>query len=111
MPTQMVTIEGNIGTGKTTIAKRMARHMPDTAFFPAPEPAANPHWSAFEANPAAHALPMQLWFLRERLRVYVAALAHMERTRESVLLDFSVWSDLIFTQAHFEQGHLTSDEV
>ena len=48
MPTQMVTIEGNIGTGKTTIAKRMARHMPDTSFFPAPEPAANPHWRAFE---------------------------------------------------------------
>ena len=62
-------------------------------------------------DPAAHALAMQLWFLRERLRVYVTALGHMVRTRESVLLDFSVWSDGIFAQAHFEQGHLTPDEL
>jgi deoxyadenosine/deoxycytidine kinase len=110
MPTQLVTIEGNIGTGKTTVAKHICRYMPDTRFMPAPEPESNPHWRDFQADPAAHALAMQLWFLRQRLRTYVAALEHMKRTRESVLLDFSVWSDVIFAHLHLEQGLMTAEE-
>ena len=93
MPTQLVTIEGNVGTGKTTIARKIASYMPDTAFFPAPDPESNPHWAAFQEQPSQNALAMQLWFLRERLRVYVAALSHLQQQRESVILDFSIWSD------------------
>ena len=43
--------------------------MPDTRFFPAPEPEANPYWKLFQENPKEHALAMQCWFVRERLRV------------------------------------------
>lgn len=110
MQAQLVTIEGNIGTGKTTIAKKVAAYMPDTQFFAAPDPDTNPHWKAFQAEPKKHALAMQLWFLRQRLRVYVAALQHLEEKRESVILDFSIWSDSIFAEMHLEQGFLTPDE-
>lgn len=110
MPVQLVTIEGNIGTGKTTIAKKIANFMPDTQFFPAPEPEANPHWAAFQSAPKEHALAMQLWFLRERLRVYVAALQHMQHRRESAILDFSIWSDIIFATSHFERGYMSEAE-
>lgn len=67
MPPQLVTIEGNVGTGKTTIAKRVADYMPDTRFFPAPEPESNPFWKSFQAEPTQFALSMQCWFLRERV--------------------------------------------
>ena len=110
MPVQLVTIEGNIGTGKTTIAKKIASFMPDTHLFLAPEPEANPHWAAFQSAPKDHALAMQLWFLRERLRVYVAALKHMHQHRESVILDFSIWSDIIFATSHFERGYMSAAE-
>ena len=110
MPLQMVTIEGNIGTGKTTIARLVAKHMPDCVFFAAPEIESNPHWSAFQKDPDKHALAMQLWFLRERLRTYVEALRHMDAKQESVILDFSIWSDVIFGALHFQSGHLTAEE-
>lgn len=106
----MITIEGNIGTGKTTVAKSIASYMPDTELFQAPDPDHNPHWDAFQQKPKDHALAMQLWFLRERLRVYAAALEHMREKRESVILDFSVWSDQIFARAHYERGYMTDAE-
>ena len=74
MPTQMVTIEGAPAVGKSTIARKVAAYMPDTKLFPAPDPEKNPHLHAFFKAPKEHALAMQLWFLRERLRVYVDAL-------------------------------------
>ena len=104
----MVTIEGNIGSGKTTVARHITNYMPDTKFFPAPGRAKNPHWKSFHEDPAGHALEMQSWFLRERLRVYTDALKHMEEARESVVLDFSIWSDEIFATAHHEHGYMTA---
>ena len=32
----------------------------------------------------------------------------MERTRQSVILDFSIWSDIIFATKHREDGYLTA---
>jgi len=61
MSVQLVTVEGNIGCGKSTIARHAANYMPNTRFFPAPDPQANPHWKAFQAEPAKHALAMQIW--------------------------------------------------
>ena len=110
MPVQMVTIEGNIGSGKTSVARAITKYMPDTRFFAAPGRTKNPHWNAFHENPKGHALAMQSWFLRERLRVYVEALRHMAQARESVVLDFSIYSDEIFATAHFEHGYMTADE-
>lgn len=110
MPTQLVTIEGNIGSGKTTIARKIAGYMPDTKFFPAPGRSKNPHWPRFHEDPKAHATEMQCWFLRERLRVYMAALRHMEATNESAILDFSLWSDEAFAIGHLESGFMTEDE-
>ena len=111
MPLQMVTIEGNVGSGKSTIALHISKQMPDCKLFPSPSRKANPHWKAFQADPKANALAMQLWFLKERLRVYVKALEHMEAARESVILDFSVWSDIIFAVHHHHQRLITTEEL
>ena len=54
---------------------------------------------------------MQTWFLKERLRVYLAALSHMEQAQESVILDFSIWSDMIFAMHHHERGYMSSTEL
>lgn len=110
MSVQMVTIEGNIGAGKTTVARHITSYMPDTKFFPAPGRRNNPHWPAFHENPKAHGFRMQTWFLLERLRVYMEALRHMDQARESVVLDFSFLSDEIFATAHYEHGYMTHAE-
>ena len=44
MAVQLVTIEGNIGTGKSTLANHVAQYMPSMTFFAAPEPEDHPHW-------------------------------------------------------------------
>lgn len=107
MAIQLVTIEGNIGTGKTTIASHVAKYMPAMKFFAAPEPEDNPHYTNFLSQPKEHALAMQSWFLRERCRVYIRALRFMAEQRQSVILDFSVWSDTIFATKHCEDGFMT----
>mmetsp|Transcript_14443 Transcript_14443/g.33028 ORF Transcript_14443/g.33028 Transcript_14443/m.33028 type:complete len:256 (-) Transcript_14443:72-839(-) len=111
MPPQLVTVEGIIGAGKTTVARHIASTMPDTRFFPAPGRSSNPHWNDFHLCPEQHALAMQCWFLRERLRVYTDALAHMRQTKESVVLDFSLWSDEAFAISHYENGFMRADEL
>lgn len=110
MPQQLVTVEGNIGSGKTTCARAVANYMPDCRFFPAPGRSKNPHWPAFHERPEAHALAMQSWFLRERLKVYASALRHMRRTGESAVLDFALWSDEIYATVHREHGFMTDAE-
>lgn len=107
MAVQLVTIEGNIGTGKTTIADHVANYMPAMKFFAAPEPEDNPHYTAYLSQPREHALAMQSWFLRERCRVYIHALRFMAEERQSAILDFSVWSDIIFATKHLEDGFMT----
>ena len=42
MAVQLVTIEGSIGTGKSTLANHVAQYMPSLTFFAAPEPEDNP---------------------------------------------------------------------
>ena len=111
MPLQMVTIEGNVGAGKSTIALHISKSMPDCKYMPAPTRDANPYWKPFQADPKGNALAMQRWFLKERLRVYVKALEHMQSTGESVILDFSIWSDLIFAVHHHDQQLMTTDEL
>jgi deoxyadenosine/deoxycytidine kinase len=111
MPTQLVTVEGIIGAGKTTAARHIANTLPDTKFFPAPGRSKNPHWEAFNKNPREHGLALQSWFLRERLRVYLNALRHMKTTLQSVILDFSLWSDETFAVTHYENGFMTAEEL
>ena len=43
--------------------------------------------------------------------MYVAALNHLKETRKSVILDFSIWSDVIFATKHFEDGFLTAEQL
>jgi len=109
MPPQLVTIEGNVGAGKTTIASHVSKFIPDCKFFQAPSRESNPHWKAFQANPKDHVLDMQCWFLKERLRVYTDALEHMELQKESVILDFSVWSDIVFATHHHQRGVMSRE--
>lgn len=63
---EYVAIEGPIGVGKTTLARRLARSL--KAGLVVEEPAQNPFLADFYASPAAAALPTQLHFLMARRR-------------------------------------------
>lgn len=66
-PTQRrIVVEGPIGVGKTSLARRLATRM--NAPLRLEAPADNPFLERFYAEPARHALPAQLAFLAQRAR-------------------------------------------
>src|SRR6266496_4324867 len=61
-----ITIEGNIGAGKTTLAHLLARHY--NARLVLEEFADNPFLSKFYENPQQYAFPLELFFMAERFK-------------------------------------------
>jgi len=61
-----IVVEGPIGVGKTTLARRLAESF--AAELLLEEPEQNPFLARFYENPRAHALPTQLYFLLQRVR-------------------------------------------
>ena len=59
-----IVVEGPIGVGKTTLARRLAASYGGETLLEAPQD--NPFLARFYENPRAHALPTQLSFLLQR---------------------------------------------
>lgn len=66
MKDHFVTIEGNIGAGKTTLAHLLARHY--NARLILEQFADNPFLPKFYENPAQYAFPLELFFMAERYK-------------------------------------------
>jgi deoxyguanosine kinase len=66
MKYHFVTIEGNIGAGKTTLAHMLARHY--NARLILEQFADNPFLPKFYENPAQYAFPLELFFMAERYK-------------------------------------------
>ena len=61
-----ITIEGNIGAGKTTLAHLLSKHY--NARLILEEFADNPFLPKFYDNPQQYAFPLELFFLAERFK-------------------------------------------
>jgi deoxyguanosine kinase len=85
-----ITIEGNIGAGKTTLAHMLARHF--NARLILEQFADNPFLKKFYENPAQNAFPLELFFMAERYK-QLKELAHTADLFQSVTI-----SDYLFTK-------------
>lgn len=75
---QLVIVEGNIGVGKTTLARKVSQELGYALFL---EPTVeNPYLEKFYAEPKKYALKLQLWILEQRYLTYVEAVKHLTRT-------------------------------
>src|SRR5450631_2554886 len=61
-----ITIEGNIGAGKTTLAHLLAKHF--NARLILEQFADNPFLPKFYENPLQYAFPLELFFMAERYK-------------------------------------------
>ncbi|KYP13442.1 deoxynucleoside kinase [Flavihumibacter sp. CACIAM 22H1] len=85
-----ITIEGNIGAGKTTLAHLLAKHY--NARLVLEEFADNPFLPKFYENPGQFAFPLELFFMAERYK-QLKELIHTKDLFHSVTI-----SDYLFTK-------------
>lgn len=85
-----ITIEGNIGAGKTTLSHLLAKHYNSRLILEAF--ADNPFLSKFYENPSQFAFPLELFFMAERYK-QLKELIHTKDLFQSVTI-----TDYLFTK-------------
>jgi deoxyadenosine/deoxycytidine kinase len=88
-------IEGPIGAGKTSLARRLAARL--SADLLLEQPAENPFLARFYQDMARYALPTQLFFLFQRARM-IAPLKQPDLFARPTVADFLLDKDLLFAR-------------
>jgi deoxyguanosine kinase len=90
-----VVIEGPIGVGKTSLARRLAARL--SAELMLEQPAENPFLARFYQDMARYALPAQLFFLFQRARM-LEPLAQPDMFGRATVADFLLDKDPLFAR-------------
>src|SRR5215217_5046880 len=85
-----ISIEGNIGAGKTTLAHLLSKHF--NARLILEQFADNPFLSKFYENPSQYAFPLELFFMAERYK-QLKELIHTTDLFQNITI-----SDYLFTK-------------
>ncbi|HUW28870.1 MAG TPA: deoxynucleoside kinase [Sulfuriferula sp.] len=94
-----IAVEGPIGAGKTSLARRIAEHLrADMLLENAGE---NPFLSRFYQDPKRHALATQLFFLFQRSG-QVQDLQQSDLFRHNTVADFLLDKDLLFARLNLD---------
>lgn len=98
-----IAVEGPIGVGKTSLARRLADTLGATTAFEEAE--ANPFLERFYTAPREAALPTQLSFLFQRARK-LEALAQTDMFHPVRVADFVLEKDLLFAELTLDDSEL-----
>lgn len=90
-----IVVEGPIGVGKTSLARRLASHLEAQAFLEQPE--LNPFLARFYQDQQRYALPTQLFFLFQRMD-QLHDLAQPDFFGRTVVCDYLLEKDPLFAQ-------------
>lgn len=90
-----IVIEGPIGAGKTSLARRLADRFSAAAVLE--DPLSNPFLERFYRDSARYALPTQLFFLFQRLN-QLRELAQRDLFDRAAVCDFLIEKDPLFAQ-------------
>ena len=98
-----IVVEGPIGAGKTSLARRLAQHLAKALLLEDPD--ANPFLASFYADPKRNALATQLFFLFQRAQ-QVGGLKQIDLFEGGTVADFLLDKDRLFASLT-----LTDDEL
>jgi len=98
-----IVVEGPIGVGKTTLARRLAEHLEAQLLLEEPE--RNPFLAGYYRDPRRYALPTQLAFLLDRSR-QLDAVAQPDLYVPQVVSDFIPEKDLLFAELSLDEEAL-----
>lgn len=96
-----VVVEGPIGVGKTSLARRLAQHLNASSLLEKPED--NPFLAKFYQDPARHALATQLFFLFQRGNE-VRDLTQMDMFRQTTVADYLFDKDMLFARLNLSEA-------
>lgn len=91
-----VTIEGNIGAGKTTLAHLLSRHY--NARLVLEEFADNPFLPKFYDNPQLYAFPLELFFMAERFKQLKELIQQKDLFQNLTISDYLFTKCLLFAK-------------
>lgn len=95
-----IAIEGNIGAGKTTLAKKLSAEF--NARLILEEFADNPFLPKFYENQEKFAFPLELSFLAERYQQLKTELSNHDLFKPNIVSDYFFLKSLIFAKANLE---------
>lgn len=96
MKYNFITIEGNIGAGKTTLANMLARHF--NARLILEQFADNPFLPKFYEDPKQYAFPLELFFMAERFKQLKEMLQQKELFQQITISDYLFTKSLLFAK-------------
>jgi len=95
-PYRFITIEGNIGTGKTTICKKLAEEY--NLKLVLESFADNPFLPFFYENAERYAFPVELFFMTERHKQLQENVLQSDLFQETVLADYFFLKTVLFAK-------------
>mgnify|MGYP003347305310 CR=1 FL=1 len=93
---QFITIEGNIGAGKTTLAQLLSRHFKSRLILE--EFADNPFLPKFYEQPEQYAFPVELFFMAERFKQLKELLQQQDLFQQLTISDYLFTKCLLFAK-------------
>jgi len=103
LPHRYIVVEGPIGVGKTHLVKRLADSLSGTTLLEQPE--RNPFLEKFYLQPKQSALPTQLSFLMQRVKLS-KDLQQDDLFNDLQIADFMVEKDRLFAQITLDDDEL-----
>lgn len=97
-----IAIEGNIGTGKTSLAKMLGHDVNATLILE--EFADNPFLPKFYKEPDKYAFPLELSFLAERYQQLKDRLSKQSLFAELTISDYYIAKSLIFSRTNLSKN-------
>lgn len=101
MKYNFVTIEGNIGAGKTTLAHLLSKHF--NARLILEEFADNPFLPKFYENPGQYAFPLELFFMAERYKQLKDLLQTKDMFQNVTISDYLFTKCLLFAKVNLPE--------
>jgi deoxyguanosine kinase len=93
-----ITVEGNIGAGKTTLANLLSAHF--NAKLVLEEFAENPFLPKFYENPEQYAFPLELFFMAERYKQLKDMLSNKDLFQTTTVSDYLFTKCLLFAKVN-----------
>lgn len=99
-----IAIEGNIGAGKTTLAKKLSAHFESKLILE--EFAENPFLPRFYEDPTKNAFPLELFFLAERYHQLKNHFASPDLFKQTTVSDYFIGKSLVFSKTNLDSDEL-----